>query len=316
MFFVARTAGHPRDMGHDQGRTLAHAVQSRLQTAGLPLRRRRWPTLAPFTSGSVRGQGVGRETIRHYTHLAERMAGLAQGAGVPLDGVLLLHAGAVALGEGDVETRDAVALSAVGLEDAPGVTIALSVSGASDPGRAAVVRRSRPAVGFESVELTLPWLATALAGVNEAGLAAAIVPVAREPGALPCAPPPILLVQECLQRFTSLDGALDWARRRPAAGFATLLVGDADGARAAVHFAGAARRVERAGLAPQVAGTPARIADALREAAAGSRTLDEKALCPPDDALAPPAYVRIVATRRSLELCRPGTPREELLLQI
>ena len=39
-----------------------------------------------------------------------------------------------------------------------------------------VLRRSRPEVGFASVEVTLPWLATAIAGINEGGVAVAMVP--------------------------------------------------------------------------------------------------------------------------------------------
>jgi hypothetical protein len=316
MFFAVEASGHPRDMGLAQGRVLGHAVRERLQRADLPARRRRMPALSAFASGPVRGAGAGRETIRHYTHLAERIDGLARGAGVPVDSVLTLHARTHAMEAGDLETRPAVALAAIGLQDSPGATLARSLPGAGEPGSTLVVRRSRPAVGFESVEVTLPWLVSALAGVNEAGLTACLVPDDRHHAAAARAPSPLLLVQECLQRFESVEAGVDWACSRPASGFATLLLADANGARAAVRYAGEEHRAERAGDAPLVAGRPERLADALREAAGVDRILDEKALCPPDESTSPPAWVRLIPTRRTLELRRPSGPREELLVQV
>lgn len=317
MLCVVESAGHPRDMGLDQGRALSAPVRAAAAGAGLPVHRRRLPSLAPFTSGPVRSDGVARETIRHYTHLAERMDGLARGAGVPIDSILSLHAKTACLDTSDLEARPAVAISAIGLQDSPGVTLARSLPGASRLGSSVVVRRSRPAVGFESAEVTVPWLASALAGVNDAGLTACIVPMPSANGeAALAAPSPILLVQESLQRFESVEAAVDWASSRPAWGFATLLLADADGERAAVCFEGGDRRVERAADAPQAAGRPGRIVDALCEAAAGERVLDEKALCPPDDSASAQAWVRLVPTRRSLEIKRPSGPREELRVEV
>ncbi len=315
MFSAVDVAGHPRDMGLAQGRALAYSVREAAAHRGLATKRRRWPSLAPFTSGPVRSAGVARETIRHYTHLAERMDGVARGAGVPVDTILVLHARTACLGDDAIETQPAVSISAIGLHDSPGVTLARSLPSRLFGDGGIVVRRSSPAVGFESVELAQPWLASSLAGVNAAGLAACMVPLPATSGPVVAGPSPLLLVQECLQRFESVETALDWATSRPAWGFGTLLVADADGARAAVHFEGAKRRHERADEAPLAAGRPERIADALRDAAGSERLLDEKALCPPDEAAAG-AWVRLIPTRRSLELRRPGAPREELLVEV
>jgi hypothetical protein len=316
MFLTAETSGHPRDMGLDQGHGLGAAIRERVGRAGLPLRRSRLPSLAAFASGPVRGTGTAREMIRHYPHLAERIDGLARGAAVPIDSIFALHATTNSLGSGDLETRSAVAIAALGLEDSPGVTLARSLPGSADPGSTVVVRRSRPAVGFESVDVTLPWLVTSLCGMNEAGLAACFVsghpgPVDVRHGAVP-----ILLVQESLQRFESVDASIDWACSRPVAGWGTLLLADANGSRASVVFAGSERVATRVISGPLVAGHPERIVDALREAAAGERVLDEKALCPPDDSSYTPAWVRMIPTRRTLELRRPIGPREELLIQV
>jgi hypothetical protein len=316
MFFAAESSGHPRDMGLDQGRCLEAAIRERVERAGLLARRSRVPSLAAFASGPVRGSGPGREMIRHYPHLAERMDGLARGARVPVDSIIALHSATVAVGMGDVETRPAVAIAALGLEDSPGATLARSLPGSGEPGSTIVVRRSRPAVGFESVELTLPWLVAALCGMNEAGLAACFVSDHPAPGVPDPGPVPVLLVQESLQRFESVDASIDWACSRPASGFGTLLLADANGSRGSVVFAGRERNATRVADGPLVAGQPERIVDALREAAAGERVLDEKALCPPDDFSNSPAWVRMIPTRRTLEFRRPLGPREELLIQV
>ena len=51
--------------------------------------------------------------------------------------------------------------------------------------------------------------------------------------------------QDCLERFESLDAALDWCTGRPGGCAATLLLADAAGEVAGVEIAGAARRVLR-----------------------------------------------------------------------
>ncbi|MEZ4332989.1 MAG: hypothetical protein R3F35_14610 [Myxococcota bacterium] len=207
-------AGHPRDMGLAQGRALRAAIRAAVAGAGLPRRRARWPSLRPLVSGPLRGRGAGRELFRHFAHQAERLEGLAEGAEVPLDSVLELQ----------LRMR----------------------SGDGGPG--AIVRASRPVVGFRSLEVTWPWLVPAVAGVNEAGLAVlARTPVAvhggdpaihREGGA-----PPLLLVQDCLARFEDLAGALDWCRKRPVEGEQTLVLADASGAMAEVVVSGRMRRI-------------------------------------------------------------------------
>ncbi len=316
MFLFVEASGHPRDMGLDQGSMLAAAIREKVGRAGLPGRRSRLPSLAAFASGPVRGSASALGMIRHYPHLAERIDGLARGAGVPVDSIFALHAGTTALGAGDLENRPAVAIAALGLDDSPGATLARSLPGSADPGSTIVIRRSRPAVGFESVEVTLPWLVGALGGMNEAGLAACFVSGPSNDAVPTLRPSPILLVQESLQRFESVDASVDWACSRPVAGWGTLLLADANGARASVVFAAGERLAARITEGPVVAGHPERIVDALREAATGERVLDEKALCPPEDASHAGAWVRMIPTRRTLEFRRPIGPREELLIQV
>jgi hypothetical protein len=88
-----------------------------------------------------------------------------------------------------------------------------------------LLRRSHPDSGYASFEATLPALPGALAGVNEAGLAAAVraLPL-QDPS--PCAAPAFLLVQHCLQHFDTVEKAVDWCLRRPGGGRASLLFAD------------------------------------------------------------------------------------------
>lgn len=206
-------AGHPRDMGLAQGRQLRELIATAVVRAGLSAQRSRWPSLRAVVSGPLRGRGAGRELFRHFAHQAERLEGLAHAANLPLDSLLELQ-------------------------------LRMGTGGGGDES-AWIVRESRPVVGFRSLELTLPWLVPAVAGVNEAGLAV----IARLPESAAAATrggdaPPILLVQDCLARFEHLAGALDWCRRRPVGGVQTILLGDGSGARATIEFRGRERHVE------------------------------------------------------------------------
>jgi hypothetical protein len=82
------------------------------------------------------------------------------------------------------------------------------------------------------VELARPWLGHALLGVNEAGLAAAVVGGGSGGAELPAAP----LVQDCLQRFATVEGCLEWCAGRPGDRPATLLLADASGEIAGVEL--------------------------------------------------------------------------------
>lgn len=223
-------AGHPRDMGIAQGHALREIVRDAVARAGLTTGRSRWPSLRAVVSGPLRGRGAGRELFRHFAHQAERLEGLAQAANLPLDSLLELQLRLGAVRAGRAGDRGGVA----------------------DVGDAGwIVRESRPVVGFRSLELTLPWLVPAVAGVNEAGLAV----IGRLPGAGSDSAtrtgarrdgdaPALLLVQDCLARFEHLAGALDWCRKRPVEGDETLLLGDASGARATVVIRGREHRID------------------------------------------------------------------------
>lgn len=221
--------GAPRDQGLRQGEALRRAICDWAVRVGCDRRRSFLSSIRPLAAGPILGTGVGREVLRHHPHIAERMDGIARGAGLPLSSLMELV----------IPGDNRAALSGAAACDLP-VHVALVSKGRQRgliralpthvaPGCDWVIRRSAPEIGFRSVELTLPWLASCVAGVNERGLAIAIVP---EPGSAPSysfAPPAILLVQDCLQRFADLEAALEWCAGRPAAPGVAIALSDASG---------------------------------------------------------------------------------------
>jgi len=264
-----RCEGAPRALGLDQGRACASAIRAWLASRGLRSRPRTLPTLRRLTGGATLGAGVGREVVRHYPHLVERMSGIARAARVPMESLM-----------------DDVVASAYGGTDHPLATpaVAVGVRADSDPSGGVIARAfapalpwiargSQPEIGFGSVEITLPWLVGGIAGLNEAGLAAVVAssPSAPVEHGLAAAPA-WLLVQECLQRFAALDASLEWCLRRPCAGEFSLLLGDAEGEFAVVDVSATGSRLRQRGQGSAFAGgTPAaetsvrkRIAEAER----------------------------------------------------
>jgi hypothetical protein len=236
--------------------------------------------------------------IRHFTHLAERADGLARGADVPLDSLLHL------LEPPESEKAGGVGMCAENFRGTTGVGILRTL-----PGFSGLVRRSRPEVGFASVEVSAPWQVSALAGINEAGLAVAWVPAAGD-SHFPAMPrdvlvPPLpvadLLVQDCLQRFEDVEAAIGWCTNRPAAGEATILMADAAGNRSAVRFSRGGRTVERGNGGALLAGGPEADLKALETLAlAGDPTGPER----PAPTESP--QLRMVCSTRQLELLAGG----------
>jgi hypothetical protein len=238
--------GQPRNMGEHQGRAQSRAIRACVAAAGLRAHRSRVASLRPFVSGPVRGSGDGRELIRHFTHLGERIDGLARSADVDVDAIFELHLRAARGGVGsEALTRPAGVVAGIGLGGASGVGLVRGLPALAAPADAYCLRRSRPEVGFASVEITLPWLTTAIAGVNSAGVCVALAPLRARPRGLGAAAPTHLLTQECLQRFEDVDGCIDWCLKRPVLGDATFVLSDARGDTATVDVRGRERRVER-----------------------------------------------------------------------
>jgi len=239
--------GHPRDMGLAQGAGARDAIRAEAARLRLPTRRSRRPHLRPLAVGAVRGVGAGRSLFRHFAHLAERIEGVAKAADLPLDTVVEMHLRIRAGGEagGLLARRAVVSARSVETESLEKRWILeRSLAGARGEEADWVVRSSRPSVGFASVEVGLPWAVSPVAGVNEAGLAVVGGPLLWSKEGREGDPTSLLLVQECLQRFPDLDGALDWCSKRPVDGEQTLVLADATGRLATVVVRGAERRFQ------------------------------------------------------------------------
>lgn len=240
---MIQCGGSPRDQGFDQGRACRGEVR---RAAGW------WHSGPPGLLGGFwdlprvserrHRTAVSREIRRHFPQVSERAAGLARGAGVSVDWVL--RGLAQELGDrqhGRLRTAGGL-LIGVGPERAGGSPVLVkSVDLPAGGAPPLLLRRTRPDPGFASVELTLPGLPAAYAGVNEAGLAVAITSIPYGPGREP-SPPALLLVQECLQRFEHAARAVEFALARRAGGAGTLLLADATGDVAGLAISGTRRR--------------------------------------------------------------------------
>ncbi len=234
-------------MGIAQGAAVRAAVRAEIAHVGLSLKRSRIPTLKALAAGPLRGKGAGREFFRHFAHQAERLEGLAYAAGVPTDSVLDLH---LRLRAGGVEggllaRRASLRARTVGGNDVEKRALLERSLPCAVEGEAGwIVRESRPEVGFRSIEVVLPWLVSAVAGVNVGGLAVVAGPMLWGTPGREGWPPSILLVQECLQRFKDVPGAVDWCRKRPVEGEQSFVLADANGEVATVVASGRERRVQ------------------------------------------------------------------------
>jgi len=247
MLTTIECAGHPRDMGLAQGAASKAAIREEAARLGLPMNRSRRPSLGALAIGTVRGAGAGREMFRHFAHLAERLEGVAKEADLPLDTVLAIHLRVRAGGAqaGVLSRRSTLrARSTASSSDAKRWCLERSLPRASATEAGWIVRDSRPAVGFRSVEVTLPWLVSSVAGLNEGGLAVVAGPLLWGSPGRDGNPTSLLLVQECLQRFPDLEGALDWCSKRPVEGEQSILLADTSGALATVVVSGRERRIQ------------------------------------------------------------------------
>lgn len=226
---VVGCEGAPRDLGVDQGRACRAMLQRTLRDGG---------ALAALAQrcGSAARRRQQREIRRHFPHQAETQAGLAVGAALP-EGWLAERLRDWSAGDTELS---------FGID-----AVALRLWIRPPPDR--ILRRNRPEGLFASVDLTLPWLGAACAGVNERGLAVASTPLRNAASGAPA----WLLAQDCLERFQSCAAALDWCRARPTGGSARMAFADAGGAVCALEIRDGERRLLEPGAlgaAPLAAG--------------------------------------------------------------
>jgi hypothetical protein len=222
--------GAPRDLGFDQGTQCRRILNAAYHSQSLSQRAR-----FRLLPESYEYRKARLEIRRFYPQQAETIEAIARAARVPVAWLIAMLAGNLRL----ADPAHALVLAAASAITDRGGLLARALPGD------AIVRRSRPESGFRSIELTQPWRVAPLAGVNEAGLAVACVSslggVARARHAAPAA----LLAQDCLRRFESLDGAIDWLLVRPGGGKSMLVLADLSGEIAGVSVDGDERRLFR-----------------------------------------------------------------------
>jgi hypothetical protein len=222
--------GAPRDLGFDQGTqcraalNAAYRRRSRLQRARFRLR---------VESDACRRARL--EIRRFYPQQAEMIEARARASRVPVAWLVARLAD---------DRRLATAADALVLAAASAITDRGALLARALPADA-IARRSRPEIGFRSIELTQSWRAAPLAGVNEAGLAVACASNASGSAAPRHAVPAALLAHDCLRRFDRLDGAIDWLMVRPGGGKSMLVLADDSGEIAGVSLDGDERAVFR-----------------------------------------------------------------------
>ncbi|NRA07822.1 MAG: hypothetical protein HRU02_06645 [Myxococcales bacterium] len=203
--------------------------------------------MASWKSGGARSALLG-DLRRHFPHQAEQLEGIARGAGVGLRALAAEWLRCL---------REPMFAVAAICEGSAQLYAALPAD--------AVLRHSLSEGRFETDEYCRPSLTAPLLGVNEAGLAVAVLGCFAPEGRTA---PGALLARDCLERFEEVEAALAWCRVRPGAAGHALLFADARGGLCAVDRRGAvAERVApEAGLI--CLGVSPEVSAALREALA------------------------------------------------
>jgi len=230
---LVRCAGAPRDLGLDQGRACRDELRADAHAHGFAAAvdlRSRWCALR--RDDSPARTAFARDLARHFPHLAERVAGLAAGAGVA----------PAALMEALATELDAPAPNALRCEGGEaGAALELRVA-SPWPLTGFVVRECTPDGGYPNLSFSRPAHVGGLAAVNDRGLAGVAIPLAAPAHDERCVAPGLLLLDQCIERLDTVEKALDWCEHRPGGGRALLVFRDAAGASAALEIDGEKRQ--------------------------------------------------------------------------
>lgn len=148
---------------------------------------------------------------KFFPDINERIHGIAQGAALPEEALYFLQAMDLEL---LTKTDTFATASGLAIALAPQKTAGEEVILAANLDQVfpfsdhLVVRKSKPRKGLHSMELTYSFLAGALAGVNEKGLALLTVPAYASDGISLKTVPLSLMIQEVLQSCTTTGDAI------------------------------------------------------------------------------------------------------------
>lgn len=240
-------AGDPFEMGVAQGRALREKIHSAFDTvARLEAVRLMKPWGLPFgwflrIAEAKAAKFLKRAFAAVSVNAADRLRGIAAGAEVPFRKLALCSALEAVLS--DLRPTTVVATN----HGCSAVAATGSATVDGDPILAHnfdylpvtqpyyFIRRSEPADGLRSVELSVAPLAGAVTGVNEAGLSI-ICNYAYAIDTGPPAPTITMLIADALARFETVDSAVEFLANSRRVGGGLLMLGDAAGAIASVEI--------------------------------------------------------------------------------
>jgi isopenicillin-N N-acyltransferase-like protein len=232
--------GRLRDMGLAQGAALREPIRAARQRLfdleAFILKKPRWLPCGIFRSLAERKsrQYLAGALRQHAPEVLEQLAGLAEGAGVPLRAICLMN------------VLEAVLSSAqeAALPVPAGGCSAVAVRGSrSATGEAILaqnfdylpliqpfytVRDNRPQGQLRSLDFTIAPLCGTVDGMNERGLCI-VYNYAYAVDAAPPAPTISLAIAEALRRFGTVAEAVEWIASRPRTGAGILMLADAAG---------------------------------------------------------------------------------------
>ncbi|MBI5201569.1 MAG: hypothetical protein HY925_08305 [Elusimicrobia bacterium] len=249
-------SGSPYELGLAQGRALAaHIKATRKDLSKLELFRLSQPWWLPY--GVYRGLAerrarklLERPLRRDHPKGAERLSGIAAGAGLTLDSVILLNAfeSFMSAARERCTLPSPAACSAIALRGArtesgePVITRLFDYIPLAQP--YFTVRETRPEGGFRSLDFTVAPLAGAVDGINERGLAITYNYAYTQDEGRPTGPIS-LAISEALERCGTVAEAASLISSRGRWGGGILMLADAGGDIASLELSSTAAKLRR-----------------------------------------------------------------------
>jgi hypothetical protein len=249
-------SGGPREMGAAQGKALSERIlrarRTLRQLDAVRKQRPWWMPWAVFLALAERKAQamLGEALSKHSPEMAQRLASMAEGAGVSPAALCLLNVAEVLL----PSVRDvtavppAMACSAIAVRGRRSATGEPIIVHNFDYVRLVqpfyVLRESRPSGCLRSLEFTVAPLCGAVDGMNERGLCIAMnsaFPVDSGPVGVPNS----MVIAETLARCGTVVEAAEWILSRPRWGGALLMLADEAGDIAAVELSNTRSAVRR-----------------------------------------------------------------------
>lgn len=250
--------GSPREMGLAQGAAVrskirgAHAALAELEA--FRLQQPRWLPYSAYRwiAEQKAARFLAAPVAKDFPAMKERLLGIAEGAGISLNGVLLINA------------LEPLMSSLGGCTVCPGACSAVAIRGHRSKNGEPIVarnfdylplvqpfyimRKSKPSNGLRAVEFTTAPLAGAVDGMNEAGLCITYnygftTDQPKQPAA-----PISMAISLALQHCSNVSQAADFISSMPRWGGALLMLADADGEIASLELSSTRHHLRRPGM--------------------------------------------------------------------